>query len=350
MSKFEIDRIIARNLMKVLGTKPFWVMFGLMATTGFLSMWMSNTATTAMMVAMIKPLIDQFDRDDKFRTALVLAVPVGANIGGIGTPVGTPPNAIAMGLLANEGISIDFFSWMILGVPIAVTMMLFSAGLLFFMFPSKHDSVTLDIPEAKTLDWQGWTAVGIALLTVILWLTGKFHGISSATVALMAATLFAVTGLMGKKEFKSLDWDILILMWGGLALGLGMQKGGLTTWIVDLPMFQQEGLVLLVLASVVGLAIATFMSHTATANLLIPVVIAMMGVGASSADKASIAILVAVATSFAMAFPVSTPPNAIAFSLGAISVKDLAKAGGIISVVGVALLLLAFRHLIPFVL
>lgn len=342
MHKYHLDRLIARKLLKVFGTRPYFIMVGFMVTTAFLSMWMSNTATTAMMMVMVMPLLSQMDETDKFRRGLVLAIPFAANIGGIGTPVGTPPNAIALGILATNNIHVSFLSWMKMAVPLEILLLALTSFLLYFLYPSKKKTLHLELKEERKVDNKALLTGGIALVTVVLWLTSQFHGLPSAVVALIAAMTFLATGLLDRKDLNSLDWDVLVLMWGGLALGKGMAVSGLTKYIVALPLFDQNGLILVAIFCVVGVVLSTFMSNTATANLLIPIVISIPG-----ENHVILATTVALSCSFAMALPISTPPNAIAFASNMIKSKHMLVAGAIVSIVSVLMVLIGYQIIIP---
>ncbi|MCA9405472.1 MAG: DASS family sodium-coupled anion symporter [Candidatus Omnitrophica bacterium] len=341
MQKYHIDRIIARRLLKLFGNKPYMIMLGFMMSTAFLSMWMSNTATTAMMIAMLLPLLKQIDPADPYRTGLILSIPFAANIGGIGTPVGTPPNAIAIGILANKGIYLSFISWMKMAFPLAVILIFVTSVVLFVMYRPKTETIQLNIEFQKSFDRETKMAMTIALLTVLLWLTSEIHKIPAAIIALTAAGLFAALGLLDRDDFKTIDWDVLVLMWGGLALGKGMEISGLTQWIVDLPLFEHTGFVLVAVFCLFGLLLSTFMSNTATANLLIPIIMVIPG-----ENNILLAATVALSCSFAMALPVSTPPNAIAFATNMIHSKDMLKAGALVSILSLLAVLLGFRFIV----
>ena len=130
MHKYGVDHLLAKWLLKLFGNRPYFVMLGFMVTTACLSMWLSNTATAAMMIVMVGPLLSCLDSDDAFRKALALSIPFGANIGGIGTPVGTPPNAIAVGILSDHGIHLNFLSWMLMAVPLASVILILTSVIL----------------------------------------------------------------------------------------------------------------------------------------------------------------------------------------------------------------------------
>ncbi|MCA9405180.1 MAG: DASS family sodium-coupled anion symporter [Candidatus Omnitrophica bacterium] len=341
LHKYELDHIIANKLLKLFGSKPYTIMLGFMFTTAFLSMWMSNTATTAMMIAMVVPLLKQIDNDDPFKKGIVLSIPFAANIGGIGTPVGTPPNAIALGILADQGVHLSFTSWMVMAVPLALVLLFIASVILYKVFPPQKEEVVLKLTENPRVTRQSKMTAIVAVVTILLWLTSAFHKIPSAMVALLAVGLFFGLHLLDHNDLKKIDWHVLVLMWGGLALGKGLDVSGLTTWLVGLDVFNQTGLVLVVAFSFLGLVLGTFMSHTATANLLIPIVLALPG-----ENSVFLAITISLACSFAMALPISTPPNAIAFATDTIHIRDMIRTGALISIISFLALLAGFQFVI----
>lgn len=342
LNKFRVDEIIAKNLLQLFGDKPYFILLGFILTTAFLSMWMSNTATTAMMLVMIRPILKQLEAGDKFKKALILGIPFGANIGGIGTPVGTPPNAVALGFLENQGFQIDFLRWMVMALPLAIFLLFVLSIVLIFVFPSKQKRLKLVMSDNVKMTSQSWLSAAISILTVVLWLTGKWHGIPSYLVALLAAGLFVSSGLLTKHDIQKIDWNVLILMWGGLALGKAMDVSQLTDVLISFPLFSMEGAIIIFLFAILALVLSTFMSNTATANLLIPIVLSIPG-----QDPMLMAITVALACSFAMALPISTPPNAMAFTDDDIKVSDMIVWGGLMSLIALGLLLVGFEYVIP---
>jgi len=342
LHKYEIDKFIATRLLRLFGSKPYFLMLGFMLTTAILSMWMSDTATTAMMIAMVLPLLKQLDEKDPFRTGLILSIPFSALVGGMGTPVGTPPNAIAMGVLADHGIHLNFISWMKMAVPLSIILLCVISVILYLMFPPQTQKVSFNISVRKVMSNKAKGTMAIAAITILLWLSSGIHQIPSAVIALLAAGLFSLSGLLNRDDFKNINWDILILMWGGLALGKGMEISGLTQWIISLSLFQQQGAILVVVFCILAVILSTLMSNTATANLLIPIVMVIPG-----ENNIILAATIALSCSLAMALPVSTPPNAIAFSTNMLKSRDMLKAGALISIISVTIILLGFKFVIP---
>ena len=227
-----IDKALASNILKMFGNKPRTVMLGLMVITGIFSMWMSNTATTAMMITLTVPLMAQIPSYDPFRKGLVLCIPFAANIGGLGTPIASPPNAVAMGFLKNVGIDISFLEWMMVALPLVIVMLLFSWLLLWVLYKPKDTFILSS--EHHQIDSRGVYVIVIFSLTILLWLADTWHGLPTAVVALVPVVGFTTTGIIRRSDINALEWHILILIAGGIALGLGLNLTGLDLIIVDL--------------------------------------------------------------------------------------------------------------------
>ncbi len=346
MKVYRLDEKFADYILRKSGTSPSSILFGFMFATAFLSMWMSNTATTALMMAVALTIFHKLDPDDGFRKALALGIPFSANVGGMGTPIGTPPNAIAMGLLRDKGIEISFFKWMIFAVPLELLLLLFTWFLLLKFFPPKKKRIELKVEDTSRNDTPTRITAFTLVLTVILWLTSSIHHIKDAIIAIVPVIILFGTGTLCKDDFYFLGWDVLMLMGGGLALGLAAQKSGLNAWLI-----QATGISALspywVFVGFVALTgiITNFMSNTSTAALVIPIAMAMSGVNPSI-----MAVGIALAASSSMLLPVSTPPNAIAYGSGVIKVKDMFTTGIIITLVCILLLVSIFYGVLGFLL
>ena len=353
LSKHSIDKAIAAKILQPFTKSPLLLIYGVLGISAFFSMWMSNTATAAMMLAIIAPIIKSFPSDDKFHRGVILAVPFGANIGGIGTPIGTPPNAVAFELINNsENMSISFLQWMMIGLPLALFLLAGIGPLLLWTHKPKGELKIKKLEGPKAISWYGYLTIGILLGAVVLWLTGSWHGIGAGTVALLAAAALTALHVLDKYDVDSIDWNILILMWGGLAMGVGMKVSGLTSLLSDIDLASLPGggglTVLAIAVVVLSIGLSTFMSNTATANLLVPLVMAL-AVGAAI-NNVYLAVICALGCSFAMAMPVSTPPNAIAFATGKITPSRLLVLGGGISIFSGIVLVLGARFVLPLVL
>lgn len=337
-TKYRLDVNLARVLLKPFGKDPKFVMLGLMLITGIFSMFMSNTATTAMMLSILTPVIAVFGPKDPGRIAFALCIPVAANIGGIGTPIGTPPNAIALKYLVGDNL-ITFGEWMAFGVPFVVLMMALAWFLIKTLYQAEQQSIELNI-KGKFLKTPKAITVYITFgVTILLWLMGSAHGMNSYTVALIPVAIFSITGIINKEDLKKISWDVLWLVSGGIALGLALDKTGLAKLMVhSIPFDAFSPYVVLFGAAFLCLLMANFMSHTATANLLMPI---MAALGASMLSLAplggqvTLILVVTFAASLGMSLPISTPPNALAHATGNVESSQMARVGVILGVVGV---------------
>ncbi|UTV27550.1 SLC13 family permease [Photobacterium atrarenae] len=336
-SKYELDNNLARVLLKPFGTQPRFIMLGLMLITAVFSMFMSNTATTVMMLALLAPIVASVPQGDTGIKALVLCIPIAANTGGIATPIGTPPNAIALQYLTGEH-SISFLGWMMIGLPFVILQLTFAWWLLQKLFPSTQQQMTLKLDGQFQRSWQAFVVYTTFALTIILWITTALHGMNTYVVAIIPLAVFTLTGIMGKEELKLINWDVLWLVAGGIAIGLGLDQTGLAEALahaIDYSVLSPAAVVLAL--SLICWLMANFMSNTATANLLMPIAAAVavsMDSLAAIGGLQGVLVVVAFSASLGMILPVSTPPNSLAYSTGLIESKDMAKTGVILGLVG----------------
>ena len=341
-TKVGLDVVLAKVLLAPFGKNPKTVLLGILLVVAVFSMFMSNTATAAMMLAFLAPVLKNLPADGKGRIGLALAIPIGANIGGIGTPIGTPPNVIALGYLKeNLGIEIGFGDWCIRMVPFVIVMLIIAWFFLLLFFPFKAKEIKLEINADRKKDFHFWVVAATFVITIVLWLIPeKKTGLNSNEVALIPFAVFVATGVFSKNDFKEINWDVLWMVAGGLALGTALMKTGLAKVLVDtIPFATMPALVVIIVSGIVGYAIANFLSHTSAANLLLPILATVATAVDLRAFGGSAALLVglAISTSVAMILPISTPPNAIASSTGLVETKDMAKMGVIMGLVGLVL-------------
>ena len=349
--KYGLDVTMARALLSLFGTKPKMVLLGFLLVIAIFSMFMSNTATAAMMLAFLVPVLGKLPADDKGKIGLALAIPVAANIGGIGTPIGTPPNATAVKFLAEAGYDVTFMQWSERMVPYVLIMIVVAWIVLQVLFPFKSEKIVLEIPENKRKkDWRT-TVVWITFLgTILLWATEQWTKINSNVVALIPLGVLTATGIFGKEDIKEINWSVLWLVAGGFALGTCLQGTGLAKVLIGAIPFNTMSVVLvMIIAGLVCYFLSNFISNSATAALLIPILIVVaegMNLGATG-SRAMIS-YIAVCASIAMLFPISTPPNAIASSTGMVETKDMTKVGIIIGAFGFILGYFWLTAIFPF--
>lgn len=343
-SKVGLDVVLARVLLKPFGTNPKWVLLGFLTLISVMSMFMSNTATAAMMLAFLAPVLRTLPADGGGRVSLAMSIPIAANIGGLGTPIGTPPNAIAIGQLAAMDINVGFAAWMIRFVPVVIIMILFAWWLLQMLFPFKAKDIKIVITPSETheMDWKFWAVTITFIATILLWMTGELTHLNSNVVALIPFGVFALLGIFTRDDFAKIDWHVLWMVAGGFAIGTALNKTGLAAALVEsIPFGSWSAIVVLIIAGLLGWMLSNFIANSSAANLLVPI-LAVVGTAMNQQLGAfggvtTLLVCVAASTSFAMLLPISTPPNAIACSTGLIKTNDMVKVGLIVGLVGIAL-------------
>ena len=345
-SKYKLDAGIARAILKPFGTKSEMVLLGFIVVTAVCSMFMSNTATAAMMLTILTPVLATLPANGKGKIGLALSIPVAANIGGIGTPIGTPPNAVAIGYLNDPNgldLKISFGEWMLHMVPLMLGILFITWIILRKMFPFTQKNIEIHIDESfSTKDTKSKIVLYTFIGTILLWVTDKLTGINANVVALIPFAVFSVTGIFTKDDLKKIDWDVLWLVAGGFALGVGLDKTGLAQHLVEAIPFDTWPTALIIIGSgVLCCVMSTFMSNSATAALLIPILLAVgKGIMPQLEPYGGISTLLvglALSASFAMALPISTPPNALAYAKGFIEQRHMATVGIVVGVIALAL-------------
>ena len=347
--KVGVDATLAGIILRWVGHRPRRVLAGLMVVTAVFSLWMSNTATAAMMLAMVTPMLALIPKGDSFRKALVLGVAFAANIGGMGTPIASPPNAVAMGFLRNAGYDVGFLQWMLVAVPLLTVLLVLCWVMLVTFYPPHQHDLRLEIPR-RTLTGRGWFVIVIFSLTALLWLTEALHGLPASVVALLPAVLFSTTGLLKREDVNSLEWSILILIAGGISLGTGMSLTGLDRTFVQWVLSGGSMNVWWLISAVVmiTLALGTFMSNTAAANLLLPIGVSLAVTTDMGIHPTHIAMAIALVASVGMALPISTPPNAMAYAYGDLRTRDLAMIGGALGLIAALLVIFGSKFVLQF--
>lgn len=335
--KYKLDRNLTRILLRPFGERPGFIILGLMAVTALLSAFMSNTATTAMMMTVIIPIISQTSEGDPVRIGLALSIPFAANIGGVATPIGTPPNAIVLANLAQQGINISFGYWMVLALPLVLIMLFVAWVVLRWFFPPDTHRIEVEMNEQFNTSNKAYILYGVFLLTVLLWITSSLHGISSTIVALLPVVGLTLTQVLEKEDIRSLPWEVLWLMAGGISLGISMENTGLALWMINqIGWGAMSVTVLFLIFGLVALVLSNFISNTVTASLVVPLAITTAMSDATGGFSMIILVLVVgVSASMAMVLPISTPPNAIAMSTDMLRTNHMAKAGTVIGIIGI---------------
>ena len=335
-AKYHLDKNLAAVLIKPFTGSARTTVLGLMVITALLSMFMSNTATTATMFAVIIPILGALP-SGRPRTGLALSIPVAANVGGIGTPVGTPPNAIALGALENAGVKVTFLQWMLAAVPLMLVLLALSWAFIAWRYIPADATFNIDTSARFEKSRSAIIFYSVAGATILLWMTESLHHISANVVGFLPVVVLLMTKVMSGDDLRALDWPVLWLVAGGIALGSGVAATGLDKWMLgSIQWASIPGILLIFVLALVGWVTSNVTSHSASANLLIP-----MGMGLAttvSTSAAEIAIVIALGCSLGMCLPISTPPNAIAYSTGTTPTREMVVVGIVVGVVGIILL------------
>jgi sodium-dependent dicarboxylate transporter 2/3/5 len=361
LKKHNIDRRLALNIAGRASIKPSILLLILMGVSAFLSMWMSNTASAAVMVPIAIAMVDQIESSGRekdtggFKKALVLGIGYAATTGGIGSVIGTPANPIATKGLSDIGIEISFLKWFAYGLPFVIIMLIIVWGYLLLVFRPKVSKESLieakvvfkeDLKKMGKMGKKEWMTVIIFLITIALWLlakplsdiTGGVVSLSSGIIALIAVVLIFGGNILEPKDVKKINWNALFLFGGGLALGDALVATGIGDWIAS-NMGIIEGKHYIVIALIVGgisLLVTAVASNTASAAMLIPLVIPIAV--SFQLDPAMLALIVAIGSSVDYALVFGTPPTMISYSTGYFSVKEIFKVGAILDLIGILLL------------
>lgn len=336
--KFGLDKNLAAIMLRPFPDKARLTVLGLMLITALLSMFMSNTATTATMFAVVIPILRTLP-PGRIRAGVALSIPLAANVGGIGTPVGTPPNAIAIGALAEYGIKVSFLEWMLLAVPFMLVVLVFAWLFLCFAFIPSETRISIEMDASWDTSTNAKLFYAVAGLTIVLWMSEPLHGVSSNIVGFFPVVALLSLKVMKGKDVQALDWPVLWLVSGGIALGTGVGATGLDDWLVGSVDWKVLGpMMILALLGLIGFAMANVISHSAAANLLVPLAVSL-AVTLSEPSPMLIAVIVAIACSLGMSLPISTPPNAIAYATKEITIPQMAQVGLVVGTVATLLLI-----------
>ena len=345
-TKVGLDVQLAKVMLKPFGKNPKFVLLGVLLVIGIFSMFMSNTATAAMMLTFLTPVLATLPKDGGGRISLALAIPIAANIGGMGTPIGTPPNAIALGALQEAGYNITFAGWMLRMVPFVLLMLFIAWILLQKLYPFKAKSIELKIEGApvKVTPFQKYVVWVTFALTIILWVGESLFKVNSNIVAMIPFAVFSATGILKARHLEHINWAVLWMVAGGFALGTALNQTGLATKLIEIiPFASWNALVVMLVGGFICYFLSNFISNSAAANLVVPILIvvgkAMAGNPAfeNMGGVPAMIIGIAISASIAMCLPVSTPPNALAASTGMITTKQMATVGIVMGVVGFVL-------------
>ena len=332
--RYGIDAAITGLAIRWSGGHRLRLLALVMLSTAMLSMWMSNTAAAAMMIAALRPLFVTSGSENQMRVVLLLGIAIAANLGGMATPIGSPPNAIAVATLTGEQ-HVTLLGWMMFGLPIMLVLLVMSFFLLLLFHRVGSGSFISTQPQATPVGIKGfgaWMVVLVFSAMVLAWLSEPLHGLSVSLVAVCGTVVLFGSGLLSPKDLQRIDWSTLILIAGGLGLGQLLQESGAIAALTSsIDWSSMSGSVRIAILIFLGSMMSAVMSNTATATMIIPLAYAID-------PSPSTPILVALGTSLGMPFMISTPPNALVYGEGGIRMRDLLWPGLIIMLVGCLLL------------
>lgn len=344
-TKTGLDAQLAKVLLKPFGTRSEMVLLGFLLITGLFSMFVSNTATAAMMLTFLTPVFHQLPPEGKGRISLAMSIPIAANLGGMGTPIGTPPNTIALKYLNDpEGLNLGlgFGQWMLFMFPLVLILLFISWRLLLKLFPFTQKRIELNIDGGMKKGAHSWIVIITFFVTVALWLLDRVTGINSYTVAMIPFMVFALTGVISKRDLEQINWSVIWMVAGGFALGYGLNASGLAANAVkSIPFGEFSPMLILLMGGLICYLLSNFISNSATAALLMPILAVVCGAMGDKLDPiggtSTVLIGVAIAASSAMILPISTPPNALAFATGYVKQKEMSLIGAVMGIISMVL-------------
>ena len=378
IEKWNLHKRIALTVINIIGTSVSRIILGFMLATAFLSMWISNTATTVMMLPIGMAIILQLkdnpetkeDENEIFGKALMLAIAYSASIGGVATLIGTPPNLIFAGILEEQyNIEMTFSKWIIYGLPISITLLFicwkYVTTIAFKFkqkdFPGGKAEIKRLLKNLGKISYEEKTVLTVFCITAFLWITRSFliskliPAIDDTIIAMASATILFILPTKNRKEKKIINWEsavklpwgILLLFGGGLALAEGFKTSGLAQWIGS-QITQFENLPLFALLFVLIFAVnflTEITSNLATTAMLLPIIAPIALV--LDVHPFTLMVGITVAASCAFMLPVATPPNAIVFGSGYLKIPDMMKAGIWMNIISIILIAIITYYLLP---
>lgn len=382
IEKWNLHKRIALTIVKRTGTSGDRIILGFILATGFLSMWLSNTATTMMMFPIALSVIAVMKEHEQpgasmknFSMVLMLVIAYASNIGGMATIIGTPPNVAFVGFIEKKyGYTIQFFDWMMVCTPLAVLLLASLYWVLAkWLYPSRiknsadaNNFINTEIDELGKLSVAEKRVLTIFIITALLWITKDFINtlarfkLDDNMIAIIGALALFATPSGEKKDDKTqmvlewqdtskMAWGILLLFGGGIALANALEKAGVMSqvgnWLAGFS--QVNGLVLVLMVVVVSIFLSEVMSNVAQVIVFAPVLAALAD--ALHTDPLLLGIPMTLAASAASMMPMGTPPNAIVFSSGYIQLKDMIKAGFVMNMISIILITLFCWYVLPLV-
>jgi sodium-dependent dicarboxylate transporter 2/3/5 len=366
LATYKLDKLLGLKILSLVGERADMIVLGMMLSTAFISMWMSNTAAAALMApvaAGILSMLNAKQGESNLGKALMIGVAYAATIGGIGTPVGTPPVPITMGNIESSlKIRISFVQWMAWGVPVVLILTLIAWRILLLLYPPEQvatgvsrEAIKRELESLGPLTPEQKRALALMATAVALWLVEPLARLLLSSqpwapdwtyvVSLVVIILSFVpgVGVLKARQINEIDWGVVLLIAGGLALGEGLRETGVLKLLAESikgPLqAYPPSLVIVIIAAISALSITVICSITATTATMVPFAISVAtALGLDPKTSAVAAVAAGLASCYAFLLPANTPPNAIAYSYGYFKSHEMARAGALLMLAGIALL------------
>lgn len=337
LSKYKVDEYIGHKLVHR-GSSPRLVLLSMIVVTAFISMWMANSAAAALMMPIGLIIL----KDNKmlpgkstFGKSLVLGIGFAATIGGLGTMVGSTPNVLVAKFLNQAGYSFGFMDWTYYGFPMMVALIFSTFTILTFLFKPEVKKINMQ-ENKRRLNIDQKKVLAVFVITILLWVTTEIHKIDIGTISLVPVFLLFGLGLLKGDDFKKIDWPSLILVGGGISLGFAMHASALDVTMANAigNIISGQGALLIALVIITfGVALTAFASNTAAASVLVPMMIPLAV--ATGINPRMLAMLAGVGVSLDFIMPSGTPPTTIAYSTSYVKLRELLKAGLLVSIAAI---------------
>ena len=350
--RVELDRRVATHLVAAFGRSPVALFAALMGAAAVFSMWMTNTGTTILLVpialAITAPL-----HNAAYSKVLVLGIAYAATTGGIGSIVGTPPNAIAVEGIANfTGREIGFAEWFAFGLPVVIVLVPIIGVFLWWRrgvrvdrdrFGEVRRAAAEQRASLAPMSGRAWIVTAVFAAVVALWMTSELHGVHAGIVAIGGAVVLVVARQVRESDLARISWNALITFGGGIALGVYMERSGAADWMASSlgTLSGLPGILSIGAVALFTVAITAFASNTASAAMLIPVAMPLAGV--LGIDPVTLAVVVGIAASLDYAMVIGTPPTMIAYSTRLFTTREIFRAGIALDLIGVVVLVTVVR-------
>lgn len=338
MRKTNLDIALFKSSISLFGNRPKYLLLGIILVTSLLSLIISNTATAAMILASVMPLLDNEEKDSPISKAILVSIPVAATFAGMASLVSSPPNLIVVDALKSKGFDVSFTDWMILGVVPAVFLLFgfwLAVSKKYFKNSKEVDLSFLDVKIIQTpkLRINRFFVISILIVTVTFWMLGHRLQIPTALTALIPIMFLPMLGVITAEDVRKLPWDTLMLVAGGLSLGIAIKELLAPYYSVYLADFQFDKIIMMLIFGFITILFSNIMSSTATATIVINIAAVVL----PAEQFLPIALTIGLCASCGLFLPVSTPPNAIVFSTGLIKQKDFNLGGFFGGVIGLAI-------------